>query len=50
MAYGKIKADALIYNNTGNDVELVISDIVTSSGSLSAYALLAGATFTGCQF
>ena len=47
MAYGKIKAEALIYNNTGNDVELVISDIVTSSGSLSAYALLAGATFTG---
>ena len=47
MAYGKIKAEALIYNNTGNDVELAISDIVTSSGSLSAYALLAGATFTG---
>ena len=47
MAYGKIKAEALIYNNSGNDVELAISEIITSTGGLSAYALLAGATFTG---
>ncbi len=47
MAYGKVKADALIYNTGGNDVEVTISEIMTSSGSLSNYALLAGATFTG---
>ena len=46
MAYGKIKVDTLVYDNSGRDVELTVSAI-TSGGSLSNYALLAGATFTG---
>jgi len=37
MAYGKIKADTLVYDNSGSDVDLVVSDIVTA----------AGVTFTG---
>ena len=27
MAYGKVKADALIYDNSGSDVELALSDV-----------------------
>jgi hypothetical protein len=46
MAYGKIKVDTLVYDNSGSDVELSVSAI-TAGGSLSNYALLAGATFTG---
>jgi len=46
MAYGKIKADTLVYDNSGNDVELTVSAIA-AGGNLSNYALLAGATFTG---
>ena len=46
MAYGKIKVDTLVYDNSGSDVELTVSAI-TAGGSLSNYALLAGATFTG---
>ena len=45
MAYGKIKADTLVFDNSGSDVELAISTIAT--GSLSNYAPLAGAAFTG---
>ena len=37
MAYGKIKSDALIYDNSGSDVEIAIS----------AIAPLASPTFTG---
>jgi len=37
MAYGKIKSDALIYDNSGSDVEIAIS----------AIASLASPTFTG---
>ena len=40
MAYGKIKADALIHDNGGSDVEVSIS-------SLAAKAGLASPTFTG---
>ena len=40
MAYGKIKADALIHDNGGSDVETSISD-------LAAKAALASPTFTG---
>ena len=40
MAYGKIKADALIHDNGGSDVE-------TSISSLAAKAGLASPTFTG---
>ena len=46
MAYGKLKADTLVYDNSGSDVEVTISGIPTST-TLNAYALLAGATFTG---
>ena len=31
MAYGKIKSDALIYDNSGSDVEIAISGIPTAS-------------------
>ncbi len=31
MAYGKIKSDALIYDNSGTDVEIAISGIPTAS-------------------
>jgi hypothetical protein len=37
MAYGKIKADTLVFDNSGSDVDLVVSEIVT----------VAGVTFTG---
>ena len=40
MAYGKIKADALIYDNSGSDVEKTIA-------SLAAAAPTASPTFTG---
>ena len=42
MAYGKIKVDTLVYDNSGSDVELAVSSI-----NLAGYAPLAGATFTG---
>jgi hypothetical protein len=31
MAYGKIKSDALIYDNSGSDVEIAISGIPTAT-------------------
>lgn len=40
MAYGKIKADAIIYDDSGSDVEKTIA-------SLAAAAPTAGPTFTG---
>ena len=40
MAYGKIKADTLVYDNSGSDVEVTIS-------SLGNKANLASPTFTG---
>ena len=40
MAYGKIKADALIHDNGGSDVETSISDLAAKAG-------LASPTFTG---
>ena len=40
MAYGKIKADALIHDNGGSDVEVSISDLAAKAG-------LASPTFTG---
>tara|TARA_B100000085_G_scaffold68241_1_gene60977 strand:- start:2108 stop:2716 length:609 start_codon:yes stop_codon:yes gene_type:complete len=46
MAYGKIKADALIHDNNGSDVELQISGIPSAS-DLAAKAALASPTFTG---
>ena len=46
MAYGKIKADALIYDNGGSDVETQISGIPSAS-DLAAKAAVASPTFTG---
>ena len=46
MAYGKIKADALIYDNGGSDVETQISGIPSAS-DMAAKAALASPTFTG---
>jgi hypothetical protein len=46
MAYGKIKADALIHDNGGSDVELQISGIPSAS-DLAAKAAVASPTFTG---
>ena len=40
MAYGKIKADTLVYDNSGSDVEVTIS-------TLGNKADLASPTFTG---
>ena len=40
MAYGKIKADAIVYDNSGSDVEKTIA-------SLASAAPLADPTFTG---
>ena len=40
MAYGKIKADAIIYDNSGSDVEVSTADITNKAN-------LASPTFTG---
>ena len=40
MAYGKLKADAIIYDNSGSDVEISTADITNK-------ASLTGATFLG---
>ena len=40
MAYGKIKADAIVYDNGGSDVEVSTADITNKAG-------LASPTFTG---
>lgn len=40
MAYGKIKADAIIYDNSGSDVEVLTADITSKAN-------LASPTFTG---
>ena len=40
MAYGKIKADAIIYDNSGSDVEVTTADITSKAN-------LASPTFTG---
>ena len=40
MAYGKIKADAIIYDNSGSDVEKTIADLATAAPGLNP-------TFTG---
>ena len=46
MAYGKIKVDTLVYDNSGSDVEVSVSSIPPTI-NLNNYAPLAGATFTG---
>ena len=46
MAYGKVKADAFVYDNSGTDVEVAVSGIPTST-DLNAKAPLASPNFTG---
>ena len=57
MAYGKIKADTFVYDNSGSDVEVTVSSLgnkanlnsptFTGTPVVPGYAPLAGATFTG---
>ena len=35
MAYGKIKADAIVYDNSGSDVEVSTADITSKAGTAS---------------
>lgn len=46
MAYGKVKADAFVYDNSGTDVEVALSGIPSAS-DLNAKAPLASPNFTG---
>ena len=46
MAYGKVKVDTIVYDNSGNDAELAVSGI-PSSTDLAAKAPLASPTLTG---
>lgn len=46
MAYGKVKADAFVYDNSGSDVEVALSSIA-SANDLNAKAPLASPNFTG---
>ena len=46
MAYGKIKVDTVVYDNSGSDVEVAVSGIPTST-QLAAKANIASPTFTG---
>ena len=46
MAYGKVKADAFVYDNSGTDVEVALSGI-PSATDLNAKAPLASPNFTG---
>ncbi len=57
MAYGKIKADTLVYDNSGTDTDVTIASLgakadlnsptFTGTPTVPGYAPLAGATFTG---
>lgn len=46
MAYGKIKVDTVVYDNSGSDVEVAVSGIPTST-QLAAKAPLASPALTG---
>ena len=46
MAYGSLKIDTLIYDNSGSDVSLAVSGI-PSATAINAKAPLASPTFTG---
>lgn len=46
MAYGKVKVDTIVYDNSGSDVELSVSGIPSSS-DLAAKAPVASPTLTG---
>ena len=57
MAYGKIKADTLVYDNSGTDTDVTIASLgakadlnsptFTGTPTVPGYAALSGATFTG---
>ena len=49
MAYGKIKSDALIYDNGGSDVEISISGIPTATQLAAKASLDTAQTFTKGQ-
>lgn len=49
MAYGKIKSDALIYDNSGSDVEIAISGIPSASSLAAKASLDTAQTFTKGQ-
>ena len=46
MAYGKIKVDTLVHDNSGSDVELSVSGI-PSAADIASRATLASPAFTG---
>ena len=46
MAYGKIKSDVIIYDNSGSDVEVAVSGIPSAS-DVAAKAPLASPALTG---
>lgn len=46
MAYGKIKVDTVVYDNSGSDVEVTVSGIPTSA-QLAAKAPIASPALTG---
>ena len=49
MAYGKIKSDALVYDNSGSDVEITISSIPTAAQLAAKASLDTAQTFTKAQ-
>jgi hypothetical protein len=49
MAYGKIKSDALIYDNSGTDVEITISTLPTAAQVAAKAGLDTAQTFTAAQ-
>jgi|TARA_R100000084_G_scaffold101332_1_gene56277 hypothetical protein len=49
MAYGKIKSDALVYDNSGSDVEITISSIPTAAQLTAKASLDTAQTFTKGQ-
>ena len=49
MAYGKIKSDTLVYDNSGSDVEVAISGIPTATQLAAKASLDTAQTFTKAQ-
>ena len=49
MAYGKIKSDTLVYDNSGTDVEIAISGIPTAAQLAAKATTSAEQTFTAGQ-
>mgnify|MGYP003109838987 CR=1 FL=1 len=47
MAYGKIKADAIVYDNNGTDAEGTLQNLVNAANAVTNKADLASPAFTG---